>query len=752
MKIECIGGGPAGLYFSILMKQAHPGADITVYERNAPTDTFGWGVVFSDETLGHFRQADAPSFDEITANFTYWPDIETYYGGTCVRSTGHGFCGMSRRRLLEIMQGRARDLGVDLRFETDIDDVAALAASADLLVGADGLNSMVRTQGAEAFRPSIHTGSTHFCWLGTDRHLDAFTFVFAENDDGLFIVHAYPFQDDLSTWIVECDDETWHRAGLAQATEEQTVAYCEALFADHLKGHRLLTNRSIWRQFPTVKNERWHHENVVLLGDAAHTAHFSIGSGTKLAMEDAIALVGAFERHGTGDVPQALAAYQDSRWVDAARLQKVAQTSRTWFEQAQRYQHLHPLAFTFNMLCRSKQITYDNLAVRDPELVRRVTEWWWDEVAQQPRRPDGSAPPPMFAPFKLRELELVNRVAVSPMCQYSAVDGVVNDWHLVHLGARATGGAGLIVSEMTDVSAAGRITLGCAGMYTDAQEVAWKRIVDFVHGNSHARLAMQLAHAGRKASTHLPWDGGEALTGHDAWETLAPSAIPFVKGWPTPRAMTRDDMDQVRDDFVAATQRCLRAGFDMVELHMAHGYLLSTFLSPLSNRRDDDFGGSLENRMRFPLEVFEAVRAAWPAERPLAVRLSATDWLDDDGGQTLDDTLVIARALSERGCDLIDVSSAGNVSQSHPEFGRLYQVPFAEQIKQEVDVAVMAVGAIQGHDHCNTILAAGRTDLCALARPHLINPSLTLGAAVTYGHHEHHWPDQYLPAKPQPKD
>ncbi len=749
MRIAVLGGGPAGLYFSILMKKAHPRALITVHERNRADDTFGWGVVFSDETLGNFETADPESYREIRKNFAYWSDIETWFADTCVRSTGHGFCGLARKKLLEILHARCRELGVTLSFQHEITERSQLG-DVDLILAADGINSTLRAQFAQHFEPTLDWRKCKFCWLGTTKPLAAFTFLFRENEHGLFQVHAYPFEKGLSTFIVECHDDTWKRAGLDRASEADTVAYCQKLFADHLEGHALLTNRSQWRSFPTVRNARWHYENIVLVGDAAHTAHFSIGSGTKLAMEDSIALANAFQEHGTSDVPRVLAAYEESRRLDVLKTQKAAQTSLEWFENSRRYLSQHPLQFTFNLMTRSKRITYDNLAKRDPALVKRVTEWFADANGL-PRGRDGSAPPPMFAPLTLRKLTLANRVVVSPMCQYSAEDGTPGDWHLVHLGSRAIGGAGLVIAEMTNVSAEGRITHSCTGIYTDAHAAAWKRIVDFVHENSQAKIGLQLGHAGRKASCHLPWEGDSPLRDATAWTAIGPSADPFGPGWPTPRAMNRSDMDRVREEYVQAARRSERAGFDLIEIHMAHGYLLSSFLSPLSNSRTDEYGGSLANRMRFPLEVFDAVRAAWPEHRPIAVRISATDWLDDQGGLTLDESVVIARTLKEHGCDLIDVSSAGNTPLSHPEYGRMYQVPFAERIRAEAGVPVLAVGAIQGPDHVNTVLAAGRADLCALARPHLAQPYLTLDAAAAYGFVEQRWPKQYLAAKPRPR-
>ncbi|MFN0241620.1 MAG: bifunctional salicylyl-CoA 5-hydroxylase/oxidoreductase [Planctomycetota bacterium] len=746
MRIACVGGGPAGLYFAILMRKSFPAARITVFERNRPDDTFGWGVVFSDETLSNFETADPESFAAIRAQFVSWSDIETYHAGACVRSTGHGFCGLSRKRLLEILHGRCRELGVELSFQHEITDDAELAGY-DLVLASDGINSALRTKHAAHFQPTIDWRKAKFCWLGTTKPLSAFTFLFRENEHGLFQVHAYPFEAGLSTFIVECHESVWQRAGLDRADEATTIAYCEQLFAEDLAGHRLLGNRSIWRTFPTIRCARWHTGNIVLVGDAVHTAHFSIGSGTKLAMEDSIALVEAFRTHGTADVPRALAAYEAARTVDVLKTQKAAQTSLEWFENSARYIGQHPLQFTFNLMTRSKRITYDNLRRRDPALVARVAEWFAGENGLA-RNADGSASMPMFAPLALRGLRLANRVVVSPMCQYSAVDGTPTDWHLVHLGSRAVGGAGLVLAEMTNVSAEGRISHGCTGLWNEEHAAAWKRVVDFVHAHSHSKIGIQLGHAGRKGSCRLPWEGDDPLRDASAWTTLGPTADPFASGWPAPRSMARADMERVLAQYSASTHYALRAGFDLVEIHMAHGYLLSSFLSPVSNRRTDEYGGSLAKRMRFPLEVFAAVRRAWPSDKPIAVRVSASDWLED-GGQTIEDTVEIARALQALGCDLIDVSSGGNTPLSKPDYGRMYQVPFAERIKSETGMRVMAVGAILSADHVNTIVAAGRADLCALARTHLADPYLTLTAAGADAYDAHPWPRQYLAARPQ---
>ena len=752
MKIVSLGGGPAGLYFSILMKKFHPEADISVLERNRADDTFGFGVVFSDETLGNFEQADPESFKAITDSFIHWRNIETFYGGERTVSTGHGFSALSRKTLLLILQQRCLDLGVRLEFERDVADLSEFA-DADLLLGADGVNSMVREAYKEHFRPRLDWRHCRFCWLGTDKPLDAFTFVFHENDHGLFQAHAYPFENGRGTWIVECHADVFERSGLAEDDEAATVAYCEELFAPWLDGHRLLANRSVWRTFPTIRCESWHHENIVLLGDAAHTAHYSIGSGTKLAMEDAVALADAFAVHGTEDVPSVLAAYQDARWVDVIKTQKAAQTSLEWFENSARYVSQPPVQFAFNLMTRSKQITYDNLGQRDPDLIGAVTEWFRQDVGA-PLASDGSAPPPIFTPYRLGDLELVNRIVVSPMCQYSALDGCPDDWHLVHLGSRAVGGAGLIITEMTDVSADGRITLGCAGLYRDEHVDAWRRIVDFVHKSSPAKIGIQLAHAGRKGSVHHPWDGNVDVplaADAGAWQTIAPSPLPFYPDWPVPKEMDRADMDRVLEAFVAATKMSDAAGFDLIELHCAHGYLLSSFLSPLSNHRQDDYGGSLENRLRFPLEVAQAVREAWPSEKPLSARLSASDWMEDGSGTTPEEAVAISRRLHAAGCDLIDVSSAGNSPESDVVYGRMYQVPFAEKIRYEAGVPVAAVGALLGSDHANTVLAAGRADLAVMARPHLRDAYLTLHAAEKYDFPDQAWPGPYLAGRPARK-
>ncbi len=745
MRTHILGGGPAGLYLAILLKKRDPRREIHVFERNRPDDTFGWGVVFSDETLGNLEDADAESFRAITEAFAYWDSLDIHYRGTFLRSRGHGFCGMSRKRLLGILQARARELGVEITFQKDVEDPAAIREGCDLFVGADGVNSRTRALYADVLRPTIDRRKCRYMWLGSDLCLPAFTFSFRENEHGIFQIHAYQFEEGTSTVIVECDEASWRNAGLDTASTAQSIAYCERVFAEDLHGHRLLDNASRWVQFPTITLERWCFDNVVMIGDAAHTAHFSIGSGTKLAMEDSIALAAAVDAHPE-DLSAALASYERDRKDQVARTQKAAQQSLEWFEDVRRYFALPPMQFALSLLTRSRRITHENLRVRDPELVEAADRWFLEHVGQ-PVPPPGQTPAtPMFTPFTLRAMTVENRVVVSPMCQYSAIDGVPNDWHLVHLGSRAMGGAGLVFAEMTDVSPEGRISPGCTGLWNEAQRDAWRRIVDFVHASSRAKIAMQLGHAGRKGSTKRMWEGEDEPLDAGNWELLAPSAIPYRERNQVPRAMTREDMERVREQFVRSARLADEAGFDLLELHMAHGYLLSTFLSPLTNRRTDVYGGSLEARMRFPLEVFEAVRAAWPADKPMSVRISATDWVE--GGFDSDDSLVFAGALKERGCDLIDVSTGQVHPDQRPIYGRMYQTPFADRIRNVVGIPTLTVGNIQDADQINTILLAGRADLCALARPHLYDPYFTLHAAKELGQRVD-YPPQYRSATPR---
>ncbi len=745
MKISILGGGPAGLYFAILMKKAWPQSDIAVVERNRANETFGFGVVFSDATLDTFKKYDLESYRMITGSFAYWDDIEVRFKGTTHRIGGNGFCGCARRKLLMLLQERALGLGVTLQFETDISDLTAFADS-DLVVAADGINSGVREANRDHFKPTVDLRPNRFTWMGSTRPLDAFTFSFRETEFGVFIAHAYQYEQGLSTWILETSTETYEKAGLEAMTEAESARFLEGVFAEDLDGHSLITNRSLWRRFPMIRNATAVMGNVVLLGDAKSTAHFSIGSGTKLAMEDAIALYEAFQ--SSSSVSAALTRFETSRRDVVERTQHAADVSLVWFEHVERFWNMDPTQFVFGLMTRSKSITYDNLKLRAPEFVDETDLMFAAQVKDSGFDVSRNHPlPPMFQPFALRDMVIPNRVVVSPMCMYSAEDGVPGDWHMVHYGSRAVGGAGLIFTEMTDVTADARISPGCAGIYNNEQEAAWKRVVGFVHGRSRGRICMQLGHAGRKGATKLMWDGMDRPLDSGAWPIVAPSPIPYYADSQVPREMTRADMWQVTNDFVAATIRADRAGFDMIEMHCAHGYLLASFVSPLTNRRTDEYGGSLDNRLRFPLEVFEAMRAAWPPGKPMSVRISATDWME--GGITGDDALEISRAFRHAGCDLIDVSSGQTVPEARPIYGRMYQTPFSDQIRNDGGMATMCVGNITNADQVNSILAAGRADLVALGRPHLTDPYFTLHAAAQYGVSLLSGPPQYEPGRSQ---
>jgi anthraniloyl-CoA monooxygenase len=749
MKVSVIGGGPAGLYFSILYKKAWPQAQITVYERNRPDDTFGFGVVFSDQTLETFQKYDLESYRSITENFAYWDDIEIRAKGTVHRIGGNGFCGCSRATLLKLLHQRAQQLGVELKFQTDIVDIQAALRDSDLVIGADGINSRIRETYKDHFKPSVDLRPNRFTWMGSTKPLDAFTFYFKQTKYGIIIVHAYQYEPGRSTWIFETDPETFANLGLDPQDEPGSAKLMEELFAEELQGHKLIINRSMWRNFPAISCERWVYENCVILGDAKATAHFSIGSGTKLAMEDAIGLYDSFRKTGGQNVKAALSHYETTRREEVEKTQHSANVSLVWFEHVKRFWNMNPTRFVFGLMTRSKAITYDNLALRAPEFVEEVDHMMADETkaAGFPNVDTKTPVPPMFQPFRLRDMVIPNRVVVSPMCQYSAKDGMPNDWHLVHLGSRAIGGAGLVYTEMTDVSADARISPGCTGLWNGEQEAAWKRIVDFVHANSAAKLCMQLGHAGRKGATKLSWEGDSEPLPQGAWPIVSASPIPYFPNSQVPREMTRADMDRTVADFVAATERAQRAGFDMVELHAAHGYLLASFISPITNKRTDEYGGSLENRMRFPLEVFSAMRKVWPQEKPMSVRISATDWID--GGVTGDDAVTISEMFKAAGCDMIDVSTGQTDPDSAPLYGRMYQTPFSDQIRNEANIATMAVGAVTTADQVNTIVASARADLVALARPHLMDPYFTMRSAGWYGASDVHCPPQYLSGRDQ---
>jgi anthraniloyl-CoA monooxygenase len=749
LDIVCVGGGPGGLYFALLMKKTDPRHRIRVIERNRPGDTFGFGVVFSDATMAGIAQADADAYEDIARQLVHWDDIEVHYCGSTVRSTGHGFSGISRHTLLRVLQEQAVIAGIDVRFESDITSLDTIAG-ADLVVGADGANSTIRTLLGADITVSQDVRPNRFVWLGTTKPFPAFTFYFKCNEHGLWRVHAYEYEAGRSTFIVECRDETWRAAGLDRATETEGAAFLERLFATELQGHTLNTNRSIWRQFPTIVTHPWSFGNVVLIGDAAHTAHFSVGSGTRMAMEDAVALRHALitelqpqDSPRSDSIERALKAYEAGRRPQVESLQRAAQASLAWFEDTERYMKQPPLQFTFTLLTRSLRITHEDLRVRDPAFLAQVDQFVAEGASRQTGQPAsaGRTPPPMFTPFRLRELIIPNRVVMSPMCQYVANDGTVGDWHVVHLGSRAIGGAGLIMAEMTDVSRDARISPWCAGLYDPAHIAAWKRVVDFVHDQSPAKIGIQLGHAGRKGATKRLWEGDNEPLDEGQWPILSASPIPyFPDRSPVPREMTLEDMREAEADYAAAAELADRAGFDLLEIHMAHGYLLASFISPLTNHRTDEYGGSLANRMRFPLAVFDACRAVWPAHKPMSVRISAVDWMP--GGIEPQDAVEVSRMLQQHGCDIVDVSAGQTVHDQRPIYGRLFQTPFSDRVRHEVGIPTMAVGNISSYMDVNTIIASGRADLCLLARAHLFDPYWTRHAAWMQNW-PLTWPDPY---------
>ncbi len=791
MRILCIGGGPAGLYFALLMKLQNPQHVIRVVERNRPFDTFGWGVVFSDQTLGNLRLADPVTAGQISDAFNHWDDIDVHFRGRTVRSGGHGFCGIGRKRLLNILQQRCLDLGVELTFEQDVTDDQALAAefAADLVIASDGLNSRIRTRYVETFQPDIDLRECRFVWMGTKKTFDAFTFAFEQTEHGWFQAHAYKYDGETSTFIVETPEAVWQAHGLDKMEQPEAVVFCERLFAKYLDGHALMTNAAhlrgsaIWIRFPRVICKAWTHWNgetpVVLMGDAAHTAHFSIGSGTKLALEDAIELSRAFASHGEHDMRGTLAAYEAVRSVEVLKIQNAARNSTEWFENVDRYTAMEMEQFAYSLLTRSQRISHENLRERDAKWLGGYEQWMARNLppsplvgegpgergqvagkstfiesppspSPQPLSPQGRGAqtvPPMFLPLTVRSVTLKNRVVVSPMAMYSAVEGVPQDFHLVHLGARALGGAGLVFAEMTCPSPEGRITTGCPGLWNDEQMFAWKRIVDFVHASTTAKIAMQIGHSGPKGSTQLGWEITDEPLVANNWPLLAASAVPYGPQNQVPKAMTQDDMREVTAQFVAETERAAHAGFDWLELHCAHGYLLSSFICPLTNHRTDEYGGSIENRCRYPLEVFRAVRAVWPGHLPMSVRISAHDWAP--GGNTADDAIIVARLFKDAGADFIDVSSGQTTRDAQPVYGRMYQTPFADRIRNEVGIRTIAVGSVFEADHVNSIIAAGRADLCAVARPHLADPAWTLHEAAKLGSQAIDWPKQYLSGRDQ---
>jgi len=748
MKVACVGGGPAGFYLAILLRSADPRIEVTVHERNGPRDAYGFGVVFSDETLDHFAMADRVSFEELTAGFVHWGDIEVrHFSGRRLISGGHGFAAASRGRLLELLSARAMDLGARVEYHSDVNDLADLR-EADVIVGADGANSMVRRRLEEHLHPTVDLRANKYAWFGTEKVFAEFNFIFVDTPHGMIWAHIYPYSDRGSTFIIEMAPETWRGLGLDRTedevyppgvSDELALKTCQELFREHLDGHDLVGNNSRWLQFPTITCRTWHHENVVLMGDAIHTAHFSVGSGTKLAMEDAIALAALLVADLPLDV--AFARYEEQRRPEVESLQRAAKASLEWFEGADRYRHMEAEQFAFSMLTRSQRVTYDNLRLRDPSYMAAVDSWYAGSDHGSPVPTDPKTPP-MFHPYRVRGLTLPNRVVVSPMDQYSAVNGVPNDWHFVHLGSRAVGGAGLVMTEMTCVSPEGRISPGDTGIWDDDQEMAWTRIVDFVHDHTTAKIGLQIGHSGRKGATKLMWEGDNVPLGEGEWPIVSASPIKYRPDSQVPREASRRDLAMIRDQHVAAARRGDQAGFDWLELHFAHGYFLASFLSPLTNQRSDRYGGSLQNRMRYPLEVFTAVRDTWPEDKPVSVRFSATDWVD--GGFDGDDAVAFALQLKQLGCDLVDVSTGQTTLDARPEYGRLYQTPFSDRIRNEAGIATMTVGAVSSIDDIHNILVAGRADLIVMARPHLVDPYWTMNAAIDLGYTDHPFPNQYL--------
>jgi anthraniloyl-CoA monooxygenase len=749
MRAICLGGGPAGLYFGISTKLRNSDAEVTVLERNKPDDTFGWGVVLSDETLNNLEANDPVSAAEIRKHFAYWDDMALIYKGEKTVSSGHGFCGIGRKKLLMILQARALELGVNIEFETEALSASSYQSDYDLVVACDGLNSKTRLEFQDAFKPDIDVRKCQFIWLGTHQKFDdAFTFIFENTDKGWLWVHAYQFDEDTATFIVECSQETFDAFGFGEMSQAETIAICEDVFKDHLGGHALMTNAnhirgSAWIKFPRVLCETWHHENVVLLGDASATAHFSIGSGTKLALESAISLANYVDAET--DISAAFTKYEAARRLEVLRLQSAARNSLEWFEDVERYLDLDPVQLNYSMLTRSQRISHENLRERDAQWLEGAERWF---MAQAGAGANGPVRAPMFAPFQLREMKLENRIVVSPMAQYKAVNGAPTDWHLIHYGERAKGGAGLVYTEMTCVSADGRITPGCPGLYAPEHEAGWTRLTTFVHAETDAKICCQIGHAGRKGSTRVGWEGMDQPLKTENWDIISASAIPWSDQNATPKAATRADMDRVRNEFVAATEMAARAGFDMIELHAAHGYFISSFISPLSNVRDDEYGGNLENRMRYPLEVFTAMRRVWPDGKPMSVRISASDWAGDDGVTPIE-AVEISKMFEAAGADIIDVSAGQTSTQGQPVYGRMFQTPFSDRIRNEGGIKTMAVGNIYEADHVNSILMAGRADLVCLARPHLTDPYWTLREGASIGDRHAKWPQPYEAGRDQ---
>lgn len=733
MKITVIGGGPGGLYFSILTKKAIPNCQIDVYERNKADDSFGFGVVFSDETLGEFLTRDTESYELIRSKFAYWDDIVVARDGERVSVSGNGFCGCSRKTLLQLLQQRCTEEGVNLHFEQNIDDLTQFKDS-DVIVASDGIGSAIRTQFASDFSTSVKLQNNRFVWLGSTKPLDAFTYFFRTTEFGTFVAHTYQYENGMSTWIFECSNQTWKNAGFEVENEASTVQKISEIFKEELDGHPLITNKSHWRQFPHVTNEKWYHDNIVLLGDAKATAHFSIGSGTKLAMECAIALSDAVVAN-QNNVTAAFEQYDKSRRNRVEMIQHAANVSLDWFEHMDRHAQHDFQQFAFGVMTRSKKVTFENLAIRDASYPEKVLAEFNSKIGIDAKTPAA------FTSFKLRGMNLQNRIVMSPMGQYSAENGIVNDWHFQHYTSRAIGGVGLIIAEMTAVSKTGRITESCAGLYTEEQIAGYKRIIDFIHKNTQTKIGIQLGHSGRKGATKKPWEGG-AEPINNAWELLSASPIPFNEKLAVPKKMSLTDMDQIVSEFVQATKNADTAGFDMIELQAHHGFLLATFLSPLTNIRTDEFGGSIENRLKFPLRVFTEMRNVFPIDKPISVRISASDWAEN--GISEQDVIAISEAFKNARADIISVSTGNTVVNQKPQTGRMWQTPFSDMVRNTVHIPTITAGYIQDIDQINTILLNGRADLVSLGRPLLLDPYFVRNAQAYENFRPTDIPQQYM--------
>ncbi|HEX8562088.1 MAG TPA: FAD-dependent monooxygenase [Flavobacterium sp.] len=738
MKITVIGGGPGGLYFSILLKKAVPNSQIDLYERNKSDDAFGFGVVFSDETLSEFLTRDPKSYELIRSEFAYWDDLDVARDGDIVRITGNGFCGCSRKTLLQLLQQRCTEEGVKLHFESDVDDLSQFSGS-DYIIACDGINSQVREKYSAEFGTKIKLQRNKFVWLGTTKPLDAFTYFFRSTPHGAFVAHSYQYQQGMSTMIFECTPETWKSAGFETTNEQTTIHKIQQIFKEELGGHQLISNKSHWRQFPTVTNGKWHHDNIVLLGDAKATAHYSIGSGTKLAMECAIALADSIAEFGT-DREKAFANYEQLRRNRVETIQHAANVSLDWFENMDRHMKHDFMQFAFGVMTRAKKVTFENLALRDKSFIQKVLTEFNCSIGNFKVNV-----PAAFTPFRLREMVVRNRIVMSPMGQYSAEDGVVSDWHLVHYGSRATAGVGLIIAEMTSVSETGRITLGDASIYTEEQTVAWKKITEFVHKNTKSKMGIQLGHSGRKGAINVPSAGSNIPLEENGWDLISASALPFAAHNPVPREMTEADMDEIVAQFILATKNADAAGFDMIELQAHHGYLLASFLSPLTNVRTDEFGGGIDNRIKFPLRVFTAMRSVFNLYKPMSVRISASDWAEN--GISDEDVLKISKAFHEAGADIINVSTGNTVSDQTMQVGRMWQTPFSDIVRNTLDIPTITTGAISDVDQINTILLNGRADLVGVGKPFLLDPGFVRHAQAHEQYEPDDIPNQYIQGK-----